>query len=67
MAIHPSQLATIHAVFTPTADELAYARKVVDAFAQAEASGQAAIAVDGRLVDYPIAHKARWVLERAGE
>jgi citrate lyase subunit beta/citryl-CoA lyase len=56
----------IHRVFTPSDEELAYARRVVEAFQRAEAEGSAAIAVDGRLVDYPIYIKARWVLERAG-
>jgi citrate lyase subunit beta/citryl-CoA lyase len=65
-AIHPGQIEVIHRVFTPSEDELAYARRVVEAFQQAEAEGSAAIAVDGRLVDYPIYIKAKWVLERAG-
>lgn len=65
-AIYPGQVEVINRVFSPTEEELAFARKVVDAFAEAEASGAAAIQVDGRMVDYPIAVKAKWVLERAG-
>lgn len=65
-AIYPGQIEIINRVFTPSAEEIDYARRVVEAFAQAEAAGSASIAVDGRLVDYPIALKARWVLERAG-
>ena len=65
MAIHPGQVPIINEVFSPTAEEIDYARRVVAAFEQAEAAGSASIAVDGRLVDYPIVIKARWVLERA--
>jgi citrate lyase subunit beta/citryl-CoA lyase len=65
MAIYPGQVPIINAVFSPTAEEIDYARRVVAAFEQAEAGGSASIAVDGRLVDYPIVIKARWVLERA--
>ena len=65
MAIHPGQVPIINEVFSPTAEEIDYARRVVEAFEQAEAAGSASIAVDGRLVDYPIVIKARWVLERA--
>jgi citrate lyase subunit beta/citryl-CoA lyase len=66
-AIHPGQVEVINRVFSPTADELAYARKVVAAFEKAEAEGSASIAVDGRLVDYAIVIKARAVLDRAGQ
>lgn len=65
-AIYPGQIEVIHRVFTPSDEEIAYARRVVEAFERAEAEGSASIAVDGRLVDYPIAIKARWMLERAG-
>jgi citrate lyase subunit beta/citryl-CoA lyase len=64
-AIHPGQVEVIHRVFTPGDDEVGYARRVVEAFDRAEAAGSASIAVDGRLVDYPIVIKARWLLERA--
>jgi citrate lyase subunit beta/citryl-CoA lyase len=65
-AIHPGQIEIINRVFSPTAEELEYARRVVEAFDRAEAEGSASIALDGRLVDYPIVMKARWLLERAG-
>ncbi len=66
MAIHPDQLDVIHAVFTPSEEDIARARRIVDAFEAAEATGSAAIVVDGQLVDYPIVAKARSVLEHAG-
>lgn len=65
-AIHPSQLPTIHRVFTPTDTEIAWARRVVAAYAEAVAAGSGAINLDGKLIDVPMVERARRVLERAG-
>jgi citrate lyase subunit beta/citryl-CoA lyase len=64
-AIYPGQVDVINRVFSPTKEELEFARKVVAAFDEAEARGDAAIQLEGRMIDYPIAVKARWLLERA--
>ena len=59
-AIHPSQLAVIHEVFAPTAAELAWAEKVLEAF---EAAGGAATKTGtGEMVDAPVAARARRIL-----
>ena len=50
-AIHPSQIETINEVFTPTADEIALAQKILAANEEALSSGKGAIAVEGRMVD----------------
>lgn len=65
VAIHPAQVAVINDVFTPGAEEVAHHRKVLEAFEQAEAEGRAAIAVDGRMVDYAVARVAKVVIARA--
>lgn len=65
-AIHPRQVPIIHDVFTPDADEIARQREVLEAFEQAESRGLASIAVDGRMVDYAVAKRARAILARAG-
>jgi citrate lyase subunit beta/citryl-CoA lyase len=44
-------------------DELEQARRVVEAFEEAEASGLASIQVDGRFIDYPLYHRARHRLQ----
>jgi citrate lyase beta subunit len=49
--IHPNQIPWAHDVFSPTLEELEYARKILDAYGQATESGRGAIAVDGKLVD----------------
>jgi len=60
VCIHPRQLAVVHDVFTPTDEELAWARRVVDA--AGEAKGRGAIAVDGQMVDAPVVARARRLL-----
>ncbi len=65
VAIHPAQVPVINDVFTPPADVVEYQRKVLAAFEEAEAAGEASIAVDGKMVDYAVARVARTVIERA--
>lgn len=64
-AIHPSQLATINAIFAPTPEEVAQAQKIVDAYERAEREGLGAIAVDGKLVDAASIKLARVILGQA--
>lgn len=63
MAIHPTQVAVINAAFTPSADELAHARRVVDLFAANPGAG--ALQLDGRMVDAPHLKAARKLLALA--
>jgi citrate lyase subunit beta/citryl-CoA lyase len=65
VAIHPAQVAVINDVFTPAPDVVAYQRKVLAAFEEAEANGSASIAVDGKMVDYAVARVARVIIARA--
>ncbi len=65
VAIHPAQIPVINDVFTPSADVVEYQRKVLAAFEEAEAAGEASIAVDGKMVDYAVARVARTIIERA--
>lgn len=51
LAIHPGQVATIKSVFAPSPEELAHARRIVDAYAAAKG---AACQVDGKMVDVPV-------------
>jgi citrate lyase subunit beta / citryl-CoA lyase len=50
-AIHPSQIAPAHEEFSPTAEELAHARRVIAACKEAAGEGRGAIALDGVMVD----------------
>jgi citrate lyase subunit beta / citryl-CoA lyase len=59
-AIHPSQLSIIHAAFSPTDDELQWARDVLEAFD--DANGSAVRLPGGEFVDLPVAERARDLL-----
>lgn len=50
-AIHPAQVEGINEVFSPSAEDIQRAKKILDANAQARAEGKGAVAVDGRMVD----------------
>ena len=63
--IHPSQIDPVNAAFTPSADEIDYCRRVVQAFDEAMARGEGAIAFGGQLLDVPIVDRARQTLALA--
>ena len=60
--IHPSQIETVNRIFMPTARELDYYRRVIEAFDAAVARGSAATTVDGKLGDYAMVKMAKRVL-----
>jgi citrate lyase subunit beta / citryl-CoA lyase len=49
--IHPSQLAPANDVFGPSDEELTDARKIVEAYEQAQKTGDSVITVDGRMIE----------------
>lgn len=59
LCIHPRQVAPVHAAFSPAAHELDWARRVVEAAAQAQGG---AVAVDGKMVDAPVLARAQRLL-----
>ena len=65
LCIHPNQIEPVHVVFTPTAEEISFARRVVDTFEAEEAGGAAAIQVEGKFVDYPVVERSRRILQLA--
>ena len=64
-SIHPSQIDAINAAFTPSAEEVEYCRKVVQAFDEARSRGEGSIAFGGQLIDLPIVERARRTLALA--
>jgi citrate lyase subunit beta/citryl-CoA lyase len=62
LCIHPDQVPVANAAFTPSEREVARARRIVAAFAEAEAAGSSSFQLDGQFVDYPILYQARRVL-----
>jgi citrate lyase subunit beta/citryl-CoA lyase len=65
-AIHPSQIAPITEAFTPTDEEVARARAVLAALAEAAADGRGAVSLDGEMLDEPVRLAAERVIARAG-
>lgn len=65
-AIHPAQLEPIRHAFTPSDDDIKQATRIVRAYDDAVAAGQGAVAVDGQMIDPPVAERYRAVLHRAG-
>ncbi len=63
MAIHPAQVEVINRVFTPSADQVAEARSIVDAFADAGDAG--VVGIGGKMYDIPHLNRARKLLQRA--
>jgi citrate lyase subunit beta / citryl-CoA lyase len=62
LCIHPSQIPLAHAAFSPSDAEVEQARRIVAAYEQAAARGEAAVQLDGQMVDEPIVRRARAVL-----
>lgn len=63
--IHPLQLDAANEVFGPSAEDLALARRYVEAFADAEAAGEGVAVVDGRIVENLHVETARKLLAQA--
>lgn len=59
-AIHPDQIGTIHEVFTPSPADVAWAKRVIQAFDEAPQSG--AIAIEGKMLDRPHYRSAQRVI-----
>jgi citrate lyase subunit beta/citryl-CoA lyase len=63
--IHPSHIVACNAIFTPPAEEVAEARKIIAAFEQPENASRGAIQLDGRMVERLHAEMARRTIEIA--
>ena len=59
LCIHPDQVAPVHAALGPSPDELAWARRVLDA---THAAGGGVVSLDGRMVDAPVVRLAERLL-----
>ena len=63
--IHPSQIAIANEIFSPGPQEIAAARKILAAAAEAEANGIGAFTVDGQMIDAPFLSRARAIVALA--
>jgi citrate lyase subunit beta/citryl-CoA lyase len=64
--IHPGQVEICNTVFSPSAEEIEHAHKVIEAFEQAEAAGAGVVTVDGRMIEHLHVESARRVISLAG-
>jgi len=63
LAINPRQVNIINEIFTPTKSEIDEAKKIAQAFLEAEKEGIASIRVDNKFVDYPVYMKSKRIIE----
>jgi citrate lyase beta subunit len=64
--VHPDQIEPVQRCFTPSEGEIAWARRVTEAYAQNAKEGRGAFALDGKMIDMPLVKAARRVMARAG-
>jgi citrate lyase beta subunit len=63
--IHPSQVPVVQEAFTPSIEEVGYAKRVIESFETSQREGRGAYALDGKMIDMPLVKNARKVLDRA--
>ncbi|MEM1566122.1 MAG: CoA ester lyase [Candidatus Bathyarchaeia archaeon] len=63
--IHPSQIEPVNRIFSPSEKEIEYAKKVVQAFKEAEAKGLGAASLEGRMIDIAVYRQAQDLLALA--
>ncbi|TWI54740.1 citrate lyase subunit beta/citryl-CoA lyase [Halalkalibacter nanhaiisediminis] len=64
LCIHPNQVKIVNRILTPSPEELSWAKKVINAFEEAEEKGIAAISLNGKMIDYPVYKQAVGIVLR---
>ena len=65
LAIHPAQIPIIHDAFTPSAERVQRALRILETWRQAEAEGRGVCTLDGDLIEKPVVEGERRILDRA--
>jgi citrate lyase subunit beta/citryl-CoA lyase len=65
--IHPAQIDPVNRIFRPSDEDVEDARKVVAAFDEAVERGHASVQIEGRMIDTPVAKRARELIAYANE
>ncbi len=65
LLIHPNQIHIVNQVYSPSKDEMEEAKRIVQIYNEAKDRGEGAIQVDGKMVDIPVAERARKLLLHA--
>lgn len=64
-AIHPNQIPLANTVYTPPESEVTKARRILEAMTEAQAKGQGAVALDGKLIDIASIRQAEGIVKQA--
>jgi len=64
-AIHPNQIPLANEVYTPPEAEVTKARRILEAMKEAQAKGQGAVALDGKLIDIASIRQAEGIVKQA--
>jgi len=62
--IHPSQVPVVNEAYSPSAEELAHARRVLAGNEEAVRAGRGSFSIDGRMIDLPVVERARRLIAR---
>jgi len=65
--IHPGQVPIVNREYSPSADEVTYARRIVEENAKHEGAGRASWSLDGKMIDVPVVVRAQRLLARHAE
>ena len=60
--IHPAQVPILNEEFSPAAEDVASAQRIVAAYDEAVAAGRGSISVDGKMIDVPVVLRAQELL-----
>ena len=61
--IHPRIVPILNECFSPSAEEVHWANRVKEVFAEATSQGRASVQLDGKMIDYPIVERAEKVID----
>jgi len=61
--IHPRQIEVIHEAFAPTTEEIEKAKKIVEAFNEAEKKGLSVVSLGSKMIDPPVVKRAQKILQ----
>jgi malyl-CoA/(S)-citramalyl-CoA lyase len=64
-AIHPSQISLANGIFSPPAEAVAHARRLLDALEHGKAEGKGAVTLDGKMIDMAHARQAKRIITQA--
>jgi citrate lyase subunit beta/citryl-CoA lyase len=67
LCVHPDQLGPVNRAYLPSDEEVSRAERIVEAFKAAEERGEAAIQLDGQMIDYPVVYRAQAVIDAVRE